>query len=150
MKTKMVHGPCQHVHTYVVLLFANFHSYSAARGRKTEALRVLYANDPSIEIVEIADIVHGQFQDALLGVDAVIHIASPLPGRTDPQNMLNVCTLKLVIPLQIANRFFTDCHRGFFERLTASRKIRSQEVCYYKLDSYCIWRSHRERHSVRT
>ena len=111
---------------------------------------MLYANDPSIEIVEIADIVHGQFQDVLLGVDAVIHIASPLPGRTDLQNMLNVCTLKLVIPLQIANRFFTDCHRGFFERLTASRKIRSQEVCYYKLGNYFSWRSHSEGRGVQS
>ena len=66
-------------------------SYSAARGKKAEALRVLYADNHSIEIVEISDIVYGQFQDALVGVDAVIHTASPLPGRASPQEMLNVC-----------------------------------------------------------
>jgi hypothetical protein len=52
---------------------------------------VLYADNHSIEIIEITDIVHGQFQDALIGVDAVIHTASPLPGRASPQEMLNVC-----------------------------------------------------------
>jgi hypothetical protein len=31
-----------------------------ARGKKAEALRVLYADNHSIEIVEISDIVHSQ------------------------------------------------------------------------------------------
>ena len=52
---------------------------------------MLYADNHSIEIVEISDIVHDQFQDALLGVDAVIHTASPLPGRGSSQEMLDVC-----------------------------------------------------------
>ena len=52
---------------------------------------MLYADNHSIEIVEISDIVHGQFQDALVGVDAVIHTASPLPGRASREEMLNVC-----------------------------------------------------------
>ena len=64
---------------------------SVARGKKAEALRVLYADNHSIEIVEISDIVHGQFQDALVGVDAVIHTASPLPGRMSQEEILNVC-----------------------------------------------------------
>jgi hypothetical protein len=51
---------------------------------------VLYADNHSIEIVEISDIVHGQFEDALVGVDAVIHTASPLPGRASKQEMLDV------------------------------------------------------------
>ena len=51
---------------------------------------MLYADNHSIEIVEISDIVHGQFQEALVGVDAVIHTASPLPGRASSQEMLNV------------------------------------------------------------
>jgi hypothetical protein len=75
-----------------------------ARGKKAEALRVLYADNHSIEIVEISDIVHSQFQDALVGVDAVIHTASPLPGRATQQEMLNVCCfLNLGIPLKLAN-----------------------------------------------
>ena len=76
---------------YIVLPFSNlFFLYSVARGRKAEALRVLYAENCSAEVVEISDIVHGQFQDALVGVDAVIHVASPLPGRADPQEMMDV------------------------------------------------------------
>jgi hypothetical protein len=51
--------------------------YSAAQGRKAEALQLLYANNPSLQVVEIAGIV---LQDALVGVDAVIHTALPLPG----------------------------------------------------------------------
>ena len=76
--------------------FNKFHFIlSAARGRKAEALRVLYANNRSVEVVDIADIVHGQFEDVLVGVDAVIHTASPLPGRVDPQDMLNVGSFRL-------------------------------------------------------
>ena len=73
----------------VALRFANYQSDSAARGKKAEALRVLYADNDSI--VEISDITQCQFQDALVGVDAVIHSASPLPGRASRQEMLNVC-----------------------------------------------------------
>ena len=63
------------------------------RGKKAEALRLLYAKNPSLEVVEIADIVYGQFQDSLVGVDAVIHTASPLPGRMEPEEMLKVCSI---------------------------------------------------------
>jgi nucleoside-diphosphate-sugar epimerase len=76
-------------HVVSQLLEKGYHVKATARGRKAEALRVLYANNPSIEVVEIADIVHGQFQDALVGVDAVIHTASPLPGRNDPEGVFN-------------------------------------------------------------
>jgi hypothetical protein len=67
-------------------------------------LRVLYADNHSIEIVEISDIVHGQFQDALVGVDAVIHTASPLPGRASREEMLNgvCCFLNLGVLLKLA------------------------------------------------
>ena len=70
-------------------VFANHHN-SAARGKKAEALKVLHANNPSIEVVDITDLIHDQFHDALVGVDAVIHTASPLPGRAEPQEMLDV------------------------------------------------------------
>ena len=75
------------------MLFTYFHHqplHSAARGKKAEALKVLYANNSSIEVVDITDIIHDQFQDALVDVDAVIHTASPLPGRAEPQEMLDV------------------------------------------------------------
>jgi hypothetical protein len=80
---------------HAVLVIANFHFHSAARGRKAEALQVLHADNPSVEVVEISDIVHGQFQDALVDVDAVIHVASPLPGRADPQEMMDVRSVSI-------------------------------------------------------
>jgi len=76
-------------HVVDQLLEKGYYVKAAARGKKAEALRVLFAGNHSIEIVEISDTVHGQFQDALVGVDAVIHTASPLPGRASPQEMLN-------------------------------------------------------------
>ncbi|KAF8813958.1 NAD(P)-binding protein [Phlegmacium glaucopus] len=76
-------------HIVSQLLEKGYHVKAAARGRKAEALRVLHAKNSSIEIIEIADIIYDQFRDALVGVDAVIHTASPLPGRTDPQDTLN-------------------------------------------------------------
>ena len=103
-----------------------------------------YADNHSIKVVEISDIVHGQFQDALVGVDAVIHVASPLPGRANPQEMLNVRsetnfeTGELII-------LFVGCYRGLFECFTTSRESRCQEVHRYKLNDYCGRRSHSER-----
>ena len=88
-----------------MFFFALLTSDSAARGKKAEALRVLYADNHSIEIVEISDIVHGQFQEVLVGVHAVIHVASPLPGRaSSKQKMMDVCFFKDIgIPLRLAN-----------------------------------------------
>ena len=58
---------------------------------------MLYAYNHSIEIVEISDIVHGQFEDA------AIHTASPLPGWASQQDMMNVCCfLDLGVPLELA------------------------------------------------
>ena len=77
-------------HTLFYHHFLTFLFHSAARGKKAEALRVLFADDPSVEVVEVPNIIDSQFQDALVGVDAVIHVASPLPGRDSPQGMLSV------------------------------------------------------------
>jgi nucleoside-diphosphate-sugar epimerase len=76
-------------HVVTHLLEKGYHVKAAARGKKAEALRVLFADNPSVEVVEVPNIVDSQFQDALVGVDAVIHVASPLPGRADPQGMLS-------------------------------------------------------------
>ena len=101
--------------------------FSLARGRKAEALRAVYADSSSIEVVEISDIVHGQFQDALVGADAVIHTASPLPSRADPQKMLNVRSLFTANNLKLIDWLFylVDCHRRFSECFTTSRESRS-------------------------
>lgn len=65
-------------------------SYRTARGSKVELLRELHADNPLVEVIDIPDIINGHFQDAFVGVDAVIHTASPLPGRADPDHMMKV------------------------------------------------------------
>lgn len=44
-----------------------------------------------VEVTGIDDIVEGDFTAALKGVDAIIHVASPLPGKTDAETNINVC-----------------------------------------------------------
>ena len=59
---------------------------------------------------------------------------------------MSVCSVfKTSYPLQKLINQLAGCHRGFFERLTASRESRSQEICCYKLDGYFAWRPHSER-----
>ncbi|KAJ7187346.1 hypothetical protein C8R46DRAFT_1025213 [Mycena filopes] len=41
-----------------------------------------------VEVVKITDISHDQFPEALVGVDAILHLASPLPGRAEPAALL--------------------------------------------------------------
>ena len=67
-------------------------SSSAARGAKADLLKASYAGyGDRFEVVKIADIVHDQFPDAFVGVSAVMHLASPLPGRVPPAEILKVC-----------------------------------------------------------
>ncbi|KAF7339258.1 Epimerase domain-containing protein [Mycena venus] len=46
------------------------------------------ATASGVEVVKITDIAHDQFPEALAGVDAIIHIATPAPGRAEPSAML--------------------------------------------------------------
>ncbi len=61
---------------------------SAARGKKVEVLKTLYSAHPSVEVVEITDLVAGQFGDALDEVHAVIHTATAMPGSGDAETVL--------------------------------------------------------------
>jgi nucleoside-diphosphate-sugar epimerase len=90
-KVILVTGASGYLGSHVVsqLLEKGYYVKAVARGSKAEALRVLYADNSSVEVIKISDIVHAQFQDALVGVDAVIHLASPLAGRAGPQEMLD-------------------------------------------------------------
>lgn len=65
---------------------------SAARGKKVEVLKTLYSAYPSVEVVEITDLVVGQFGDALNEVHAVIHTATAMPGQGDTETVLKVRT----------------------------------------------------------
>jgi hypothetical protein len=64
--------------------------FSVARGAKAQHLKDFYADkNDQFEVLNIADIAKDQFPDALIGVDAVIHTASPLDG-SDAEATLNV------------------------------------------------------------
>jgi hypothetical protein len=68
---------------------------SAARGAKADHLKSTYGSyGDRIEVVKITDIAHDQFPEALIGVDAIIHLASPLAGRAEPAAMLAVGDLR--------------------------------------------------------
>lgn len=72
---------------------------SAARGPKIAELRDGYAEfSDQFEAVTVNDIAIDQFPDALRGVDAVIHTASPLAGRGTPEEVLRVshCQCRLL------------------------------------------------------
>ena len=69
-------------------------------------MRELYKNNPSVEVIEIADLVRGQFGNVFDGVDAVIHTASPLPGRAEPDVMLDVrSAFEVIYPLETDKLF---------------------------------------------
>lgn len=62
---------------------------SAARGPKVAELQKSYAKfGKQFEAVTVNEIATDQFPDALKGVDAVIHSASPLGGT--PEELLKV------------------------------------------------------------
>ncbi|PPQ90551.1 hypothetical protein CVT25_015865 [Psilocybe cyanescens] len=74
-------------HIIQELITQGYRVRASARKSKVEPLRALYISFPAVEIVEIGDIANDQFEEALKGVDAVIHTASPLPGRQDIDRM---------------------------------------------------------------
>ncbi|KAJ7692707.1 hypothetical protein B0H17DRAFT_933830, partial [Mycena rosella] len=48
----------------------------------------LTRNFNTMAIVLTSEIAHDKFPEALVGVDAVIHLASPLPGQLEPAALL--------------------------------------------------------------
>ncbi|KAH9829046.1 NAD-P-binding protein [Rhodofomes roseus] len=75
-------------HVVVQLLEAGYRVRGTARGAKTDVLRSAFTN-PNFESTAIDDITTSDFTSALQGVDAVIHVASPLAGRESPEVTLN-------------------------------------------------------------
>ncbi|KAF8640213.1 hypothetical protein AX16_010110 [Volvariella volvacea WC 439] len=77
-------------HVTKALLDAGYAVRGTARGARIEALRAsLGTKYPLLEVVQVDDIVTGDLTDALKGVHAVIHVASPLAGRKSPEETLN-------------------------------------------------------------
>ena len=62
-----------------------------ARPRKADLLKRAYAkHGDKVEIVIVEDLVKGDFTDSLKGVSAVIHAATPVPGREELRDILEV------------------------------------------------------------
>ncbi|KAF8894219.1 hypothetical protein CPB84DRAFT_1783007 [Gymnopilus junonius] len=64
------------------LLERGYRVRGTARGSKYDTL-VATVHRPGLEFVRINDVATADFSEALKGVDAVMHIASPLAGRKD-------------------------------------------------------------------
>ncbi|KAJ7187376.1 hypothetical protein C8R46DRAFT_1059584 [Mycena filopes] len=76
-------------HVVLQLLEKGYRVRAAARAKKVEHLKAIYASyGDRVDVIEIADISQDQFPDALKGVDGIIHLASPLAGREAPEAML--------------------------------------------------------------
>ncbi|KIM83315.1 hypothetical protein PILCRDRAFT_440081 [Piloderma croceum F 1598] len=71
------------------LLNKGYRVRAAARGAKVDFLKHLYAQHKDhFDAVNISDIATGEFPEALEGVDAVIHTASPLPDKASKDVIL--------------------------------------------------------------
>ncbi|KAF8198093.1 hypothetical protein BJ912DRAFT_57184 [Pholiota molesta] len=75
-------------HVIYQLLQLGHRVRATGRGKKVAALKELYSAYPSIEIIDVPDIATSEFKEALVGVDAVIHTATPLPARVDVETLL--------------------------------------------------------------
>ena len=83
-----------------------------ARSRKADALRKVYAKyGDKVDIVVIEDLVKGDFTDALKGVFAVIHVATPIPGREEPRDTLEVGHLPAHFLISNLHQFSLDYQR---------------------------------------
>ncbi|KAF9556684.1 NAD(P)-binding protein [Agrocybe pediades] len=89
-KTIFVTGASGFLASHIIYQLANegHRVRASARKNKVESLRTLYKTTPNVEIVQVDDIAHDDFGDALKDVDTIIHTASPLPGRAAPDVML--------------------------------------------------------------
>ncbi|KAF8642480.1 hypothetical protein AX16_009481 [Volvariella volvacea WC 439] len=75
-------------HVVLQLLEQGYKVRGTARGSKvnglTETIKL-----PRLEFVRIDDVATGDFTEALKSVDAVVHVASPLPGHASVDDTLN-------------------------------------------------------------
>lgn len=86
-------------HIVSQLLTSGYRVRASARAGKVSALKKAYSNyGDRFEAVVVKDIVTDQFPDALRGIHSVIHTASPLFGKAEPEEMLHVrCPLAFIL-----------------------------------------------------
>jgi len=83
-----------------------------ARSRKADALKKVYAKyGDKVDIVVVEDLITGDFTDALKGVSAVIHVATPIPGREELSAVLEVGHLPAYFLISNSHRFSLDHQR---------------------------------------
>ncbi|KAF9463092.1 hypothetical protein BDZ94DRAFT_1260038 [Collybia nuda] len=102
-------------HIVTQLLESGYRVRATARGPKVVGLRNSYASfGDRFEAVVVDDIATDQFPDALKGVDAVIHSASPLPGAGTQEGILKgavegtMNTVRQVLKAGIKRLVFTS------------------------------------------
>jgi len=77
--------------TILLLIVALKPFIRIVRSQKAAALRKAYdKHGDKVDIVVVEDLVRGDFTDALKGVSAVIHVATPTPGREELKDILEV------------------------------------------------------------
>ncbi|KAI0695062.1 NAD-P-binding protein [Cerioporus squamosus] len=86
----LVTGASGYIASHIVtqLLEAGYRVRGTARGPKLDLIREHYKSNPNFEAVQIDDIVTSDFSSAFQGVDAVLHVASPIAGRAAPEEQL--------------------------------------------------------------
>ncbi|KII85658.1 hypothetical protein PLICRDRAFT_145505 [Plicaturopsis crispa FD-325 SS-3] len=76
-------------HVAYQLLEAGYSVRGTVRSAKLETLRsTAGAHYPNLELAVVDDVATGDFTDALKGVGAIIHVASPLAGAGSPEEVL--------------------------------------------------------------
>ncbi|KAJ7575110.1 hypothetical protein C8J56DRAFT_1007805 [Mycena floridula] len=84
-------------HVVAQLFAAGYRVRAAVRNAKVQQIRVAYAKyGQNFEVVAISDIATDQFLEALKGVNAIIHVASPIPQKSNTEEMLNARTLNVL------------------------------------------------------
>jgi len=70
---------------------------STVRSAKYPQYKESFANvyEGDVEIVIVDDLIKGDFTSALQDIDALIHVASPSPGRGDPDYTIDVSSDRL-------------------------------------------------------
>ncbi|KAJ8481632.1 hypothetical protein ONZ51_g5881 [Trametes cubensis] len=76
-------------HVTAQLLDAGYYVKGTARGVKLQRLQAVFGSNKRFEAVELDNIVSGDLAQAMSGVDAIVHLASPLAGRQAPEDALN-------------------------------------------------------------
>ncbi|KDQ27592.1 hypothetical protein PLEOSDRAFT_51149 [Pleurotus ostreatus PC15] len=83
-------------HIVQALINSGYNVRATARPAKVADLQVAYDaeyntnNSDKAQVVATSDLVHGAFPEIFEGIDALIHVASPLPGREEPAALIDV------------------------------------------------------------